>query len=268
MKKIKKVTRKSILLGGTVLILAAVLGCGLRPMVTGSGNLVVGTVDIGGVDAVSVGDTCNLTVTNGPVYSMTVETDDNILEYVKVEMYGDSLDVELSPHFRYTNITFNVAITLPDLEEVSLSGASTGTLDPFTLGHDLTVDLSGASTLASGTIACRDLDISLSGASSLSGVFAASNTFVDASGASEAFIGGSTASLYADGSGASSLYLEDYETVAAWVDLSGASYGEIHCTGQLDVDLSGASTLYFSGNPFLGSVDISGASLLIPVPAK
>ena len=46
------------------------------------------------------------------------------------------------------------------------------------------------------------------------------------------------------------------------VRLSGASNGVIYTTGTLDVNLSGASTLDFTGDPTLRNVKVDGASTL------
>jgi hypothetical protein len=268
-----KQNMKKLIQGGAIAAAAGILflgllGCGVKPMITGSGTFVTGTVDIDAVTDISASYTCVVTITQGASCSMEVKADDNILDYVIVEENGNNLDVSLNPFYNYNNITFIVNITVPDLEEVSLSGASTGYLDACSLSNDLTIDLSGASSLEAAAVECLVLTADLSGASSLTGAFETSNTFIDSSGASDVELRGSTVTLSAEGSGASSLYLSEYESVSTEVELSGASYGEIYCTGVLELWLSGASTLYYSGNPVLGTVDISGASSLIPLGVK
>jgi len=42
--------------------------------------------------------------------------------------------------------------------------------------------------------------------------------------------------------------------------LKGGSYGSVYTDGALNIDVSGASTLDYSGNPTIGKIDISGAS--------
>jgi hypothetical protein len=44
--------------------------------------------------------------------------------------------------------------------------------------------------------------------------------------------------------------------------MSGASEATIYVIDTLDVEVSGASRLYFVGNPMLGETDISGASTI------
>jgi hypothetical protein len=44
--------------------------------------------------------------------------------------------------------------------------------------------------------------------------------------------------------------------------VSGASQATVHSAGRLDVRASGASKLFYVGQPTLGSVDSSGASTI------
>jgi hypothetical protein len=54
--------------------------------------------------------------------------------------------------------------------------------------------------------------------------------------------------------------LSNFKLVDATVDLSGASSAAMHFDGKLDVVLSGASSLRYSGNPEIISSNITGGS--------
>jgi hypothetical protein len=49
---------------------------------------------------------------------------------------------------------------------------------------------------------------------------------------------------------------------SAEVDLSGASHAVISVSDRMDVNLSGASGLEYSGDPKLGSLNVSGGSTI------
>jgi hypothetical protein len=83
---------------------------------------------------------------------------------------------------------------------------------------------------------------------------------LEVSGASSVELKGLASSLAVDGSGASHLRLADLKVGNADVTLSGASDATINLAGSLDADLSGASTLEYIGEPTLGIMDITGAS--------
>jgi hypothetical protein len=46
----------------------------------------------------------------------------------------------------------------------------------------------------------------------------------------------------------------------AEIELSGASEAEVVLSGTLNIDVSGASRLYYGGNPTIRQIDLSGAS--------
>ena len=89
---------------------------------------------------------------------------------------------------------------------------------------------------------------------------AAEELKVRASGASLSTLGGSAGRLILDGTGASTLHLDDLVANDATTTLRGASNGTVNVTGKLDVDLRGASTLYYLGSPKLGQVTSVEAS--------
>src|SRR3990172_5419411 len=79
--------------------------------------------------------------------------------------------------------TLEAKITLPTLSAVRLSGATNGTLVGFKSTEDLTLELSGASTL-DGEIESGNNRVKTSGASKLSLVGAGGDADLEASGAS------------------------------------------------------------------------------------
>jgi hypothetical protein len=105
------------------------------------------------------------------------------------------------------------------------------------------------------------IDLEVSGASNVSGnIVAGGNAEFDISGASTVDLSGSAEDLKADVSGASHLELDDFPVHNANVKLSGASNGTVNMNGTLDANLSGASNLYYIGEPTMGDIDTSGAS--------
>ena len=120
---------------------------------------------------------------------------------------------------------------------------------------------SGASHVTvTGFKSTKDLDVNLSGASRLRGDIEAGDATFDASGASRVTLNGSARNMTVEGSGASQIDLSDFAVADAKVKLSGASAATVNPSGTLDVDASGASDVYYLGNPTLGNVDTSGAS--------
>ncbi|MFT7587923.1 MAG: hypothetical protein ACI959_000128 [Limisphaerales bacterium] len=68
---------------------------------------------------------------------------------------------------------------------------------------------------------------------------------------------------YFRGSGATDIRLTNTFPVVEEIALSGAREAKVKVTNELSVDLSGASTLKYAGDPTVISQDIIGASELI-----
>ena len=97
---------------------------------------------------------------------------------------------------------------------------------------------------------------------SLQGDIEAGNARFDLSGASQVTLNGSAQGVTIDASGASQADLSRFQAASANVEASGASSVTVNPSGRLDVDASGASKVYYLGNPTLGTVNTSGASTI------
>ncbi len=122
---------------------------------------------------------------------------------------------------------------------------------------------SGASSIdVLDSIKVDVFDVNLSGASSFSGTVLSTSSDIDISGASFADIDGSTTSLSLDVSGASNIIDTDFRIGTLQAVLSGASTARLFISEELNINLSGASTLQYSGSPTLGDVTVTDASTL------
>ena len=213
-----------------------------RMAVPGSGTVISQIKPLEGFSRVNVGNAFQVELSEAPRHSVTLTADDNVIDLVEVQKEGDTLRIGLETG-DYHEVTLKARIGMPELRGVMLSGASTGSVEGFSSGNDLSIGLSGASILE-GRVEARQVDMRLSGASKI-------------------VISGSADKIMARGSGASVLQLEEFVVDRASVDLSGASRATVDVKILMEhVDLSGASMLYYAGDPQLEDVETSGASRL------
>jgi len=129
---------------------------------------------------------------------------------------------------------------MPELIGLDISGASRATITKFKSTEELILDISGSSSLR-GDIESGDASLNLSGSS-------------------DANLTGSAGNLTLDASGSSDVDLSDFPVADAKIDASGASTVTVNASGRLDVEASGASNVYYLGDPSMGTIDTSGAS--------
>jgi hypothetical protein len=235
------------------------LGCSLLPNVgdvfskisseiasTGSGNVVSREFDLSGFDQVEVSNAFDVEITQADAFSVVVRVDENIEEYLEVVKQGSMLRIGLKPH-EYVMVdvtTMEAEVTMPGLTGLELSGASHGSITGFESAEDLSVALSGASSLE-GDIEAGDVRFDISGASNVGVRGSAGDASISVSGASRGDLGG-------------------FPVASANLEVSGASSVTVNTSGRLDVEVSGASNVKYLGNPTLGSMEISGGATVEP----
>ncbi len=225
--------------------LVLLTGCDQVPL-TGSGNVVTQEEAISDFDKVDISHSFEVDIKQGENFSVVIRVDDNLVEHLQVEKQGSTLRIGLKDNraFIINNATMEAEVTMPELTGLDLRGASRATITGFKSPGDLILDISGSSSLA-GDISAGDVSI-------------------DLSGSSETALTGSGQNLTIDVSGSSELDLSDFPVTDAKIETSGASTATVNASGRLDVDASGASDVYYLGDPSMGTIGTSGASSVEP----
>lgn len=111
-----------------------------------------------------------------------------------------------------------------------------------------------------GTLTTDDLKITLSGASDMSGTIAVHNLTLNLSGASDAKLKGTVEYAKIVSSGASDIKSFDLSMNYCSLQMSGAADARITVRKELDVTVSGASSVWYKGEAKVTNSKISGAS--------
>lgn len=213
-----------------------------------------------GFDRVEVSSAIEFELTQSADYSVRVTGYENLIERLEVELSGQTLVVRLKPGSYFRN-NVKAIISMPTLEELVVSGACQGTVGQFASTGVLNLEVSGASR-AEVDVEAAMVNVDVSGASRVTGALHGQNITMTVSGASRCELAGTADDMNLEVSGASRADLSQFQTHDVDANVSGASQVTIQVTGQLDVDLSGASSLKYLGNPVLGRVNVIGASRL------
>ncbi len=212
-----------------ILTILIITGCSTME-ITGSGNIVSRQLNNTGFSSIKVGNTCQLEINQGSEYSVTVYCDDNISNMVEINQTNNELELELSSEFYfYSNITYRVVATMPDLTKLRLSGASNGIIKQFNSASSLDVGLSGDSTAEMQFTTSGNIKCDLTGASELKMEGVCNNIVLKSTGGSESFL--------------SELYSRNAD-----IELSGGSTAIVHLNGILNYKMSGGSSLTTMGN--------------------
>jgi hypothetical protein len=222
--------------------------------------------DYTGFTRVEVGSTFEVEIVQADTWSITIEAQEKLFDNLNVNKTGDTLEVNLKWGWGswVSSWGFKRAkarITMPEMEALTLSGASSGTAKGFRSNHDAEIAVSGASSLEIDMEAAA-VKLEISGASHVTGELQAASMTAGISGASRATLTGAADDLFINASGASTAALEELAAQTVDIELSGASRGTVSVRDLLKLNLSGASNLTYTGDPSLESIEISGSSTI------
>jgi RNA polymerase sigma factor (sigma-70 family) len=213
--------------------------------IQGSGRVETEERKVKDFTSVDAGSAFQVEIQQGNTFRVAVTADDNLFPYIKTDKKGSALRISLEAEHKSVQAhTLKVAVTMPALDGVHLSGASRATVKGFPPAKAFRVEVSGAS--------------------SLEGEARADKVTVDASGASRVTLKGAAKDVRLTANGASSLRLAEFTADRAVVDVNGASRADIEVKEHLDYTLSGASHLSYRGNPTVGKKEKSGVSSVSP----
>ena len=117
-----------ILLAGlltAVLPLSGCIGIGPNGAITGSGHAVTRDYDIAGFDSIDVGSSFETEISHSNTFKVSITADDNLFDNIVVEKQGSTLNIATKSLSFLGRPTLKAFVSLPDLKNLSVSGAAT-----------------------------------------------------------------------------------------------------------------------------------------------
>ena len=204
------------------------------------GQVITQEMEYSDYTAVDVGSAFQVDITQANTYSVIIKASETILDKIDVTKEGSTLIIRAEPNIPITAV-YKAEITMPNLTELVLSGASKATVQGFSSSDSIVLKISAASRLDMQNTHSGNVEIELSGASTL-------------------IAEGSGNDLVSIVEGASKLDLTSFQVINGNLEVSGASQATVNLNGTLDAVVSGASTLYYIGEPTMGHIETSGSS--------
>jgi len=219
-----------------LLLLAAILSVTACNAIKGSGNLVTETRQVSSFDRIELSGPGKVIVSQGGSESLSIETDDNVLEHVKAEVEGRTLKLGFKAGINLispSRLIFSVGVD--DLTGLAVSGSGDIESDMLETGRlEAAVSGSGDVRIADLTASEVNAEISGSGSIDLAGVVAAQDVAI---------------------SGAGQYLAGDVCSELVRVSVSGAGDATVCATGTLDANTSGVGSINYYGRPTINSSD-------------
>lgn len=210
----------------------------LAQQLWGNGKVEIQERDVSGFNGVKSSGGYNIEISLGDKESVRVEAEENILEHIRTEVENNILHIYNSRGIQ-TNKGLKVYVTLKKINYLKASAGVKFVGKSVINSDKLQLDIS------SGSKATLDLNVK--------------NLEADLSGGSKAILSGNVITANIDASGASHVDAAELKIKNAKVDASGASKVKLYATDNLGIKASGASSVYYKGEPNISPVTSTAA---------
>lgn len=213
----------------------------------GSGGIITRTLSIPGFTGIDFQEAGEVIITQGAAREVVATGHANVVDNIKTEVSNGEWKIDLD-HGCYDNYDLTIYITVPDLNEITLSGSGNITVNDFTdQGEDLDVNLSG-----SGSISLR----SYNGPENLS-------VNISGSGIITAYSPISTLKNLNIKIGGSGDYLGfPIHSDDCTINISGSGNCQVFVNNTLDVKIGGSGSVFYKGHPTVTS-NITGSGTIV-----
>ena len=213
--------RNVLLFAGIVLMLVSCSG------IQGSGNIITEKREVKEFKGISTGGAYDVELTNGP-FSVEVEADDNVQQYVETEVEGGILKIRNRDNFGLSNAHVKIYVSAPEIKSLKSSGAANiNSKDLFKSNEKVSLETSGAA--------------------SIKAEFDAPEVEAESSGASKIELSGRTREYTAKASGSADIKSSGLLTESTEASASGASSIRVHASVNLNAEASGSASIYYRG---------------------
>jgi hypothetical protein len=210
-----------------------------RKPVKGNGNVTTESRPVKAFKKLEINGIFDVIITQGDVEAVSVETDENLQEFILIEQDGDRLSLNTSSEVNFKKSTkMNVYVTVKSMTHLSSNGIGDVKTENQLNGKKLTVDISGVG----------DVDLNMNYGS----------LEFDYQGVGDVLLKGDVAKVDMDCMGVGNVKAYDLNTKEVKLDQSGVGDTEFFASDAVDIDFSGVGNVRYKGNPASKSIDKDG----------
>jgi len=185
-------------------------------------------------DQVKISDGVDLYLSQGTTVRLMVEAHSDYIDEIKTYVQGEILVIEFDDKpirwlRGWSSRKLVVHLTVPDLRALYANG--------------------GSDVNSTGKLNFRDFRIQARGGSDVDLDLVSGSLICQTSGGSDLSLSGSSDYFEVEASGGSDVEAKSFQVKNCKLNVSGGSDAKVHVTGELWMNASGASDIYYSGNP-------------------
>jgi len=211
-----------------------------KKSIKGNGKMITEKRTTAGYDEINVSGFFDVVLVSGQEGAITIQGEENLLPYVKVEVEGNVLKI-----YSEKNVTINtnkgVVLTVP-FEQIS------------------SVSLSGSGDLKSkNTIVCPNFKAKLSGSGDLNLDVKATDSDASLSGSGDVVLTGNSDNFTSKISGSGDVDAANLVTKNSNLTISGSGDMKVNCSQNLYARVSGSGDVAYKGDPKSKDTKVNGS---------
>ena len=201
-----------------------------RTSVKGNGDVTTQSRDLKGFDGIRACCSLNVELTQGGSFSVEVEAESNLQEYIETEVSGNTLEIGFKDNVNIRNREpIIVRVTLPELEMIDAS--------------------SSADVVTMGSFKGERLRLESSSGSAIEATFSGGRVSADASSGGRVNVEGKVDFVDAEASSGAKVLADNLDAKEADADVSSGARIEVRVSEKLKADASSGGSIHYHGNP-------------------
>jgi len=213
----------------------------------GNNNLITEERSTSSFNAIQLSIGAEINITQSPIYTVKITTSENLMKLIKTDVSGNTLYIGMKKKtcIRKQN-DIKIAITLPQLKKIDISGSGDVTVRGKIVTDDLDIQISGSGNVEMDSLYASSCSVSISGSGNVTL-------------AGSEIINNQTIKI----SGSGNINMFDLPAKKIDAKISGSGDIRIHCLDELIAKISGSGDIIYKGNPLI-SVSNSGSGSIKP----
>jgi hypothetical protein len=233
----------------TAVLLAAILltagSCGWR-RVRGNGNLVTANRNETNFNGVKSAGAFDLYITQGDVYEVKIEAEENLMKYIITEVDNGVLKVKVRNRVNLRpKRDMKVYVKAPSYKVLAIAGSGNIVSEsPVKLSDRIELSIAGSGDIKVGELDAPEVKTSIAGSGNIN-------------------IGGQTKTVEYRIAGSGDVKCRELKAENAEVHIAGSGNVWLFASQNLDVHIAGGGDVHYTGNPVNVKQKIAGSGNII-----
>lgn len=207
--------------------------------VRGNGDVTTEVHDVKAFSELELSGVLNVYIEQGDKESVTVETDENLHDFVIIENRGKTLIIDTQKRISIKRKSkMNVYVTVRDIDQLEISG----------VGHVETTE----------TLRLKDLDLRIKSVGNVTLDLEADNLYARLSSVGNVSLSGKIGKADIDNTGVGKLDAYDLHNEVLKLKAAGVGKTEVYASKELAIKSTGVGNVYYKGDAVITDLNVRG----------